>query len=73
MKVLIWHLNGYWMLYMRREVERFHWPDWLADDASIELDIEQFDYLLDGDDTISTACDRIACRHLRVKSETFAC
>jgi len=49
-KVLIWHLNGYWLLYKRLESQRFHWPDWFGDNDTIELDIEQMDYLLDGYD-----------------------
>ena len=49
-KVLIWHLNGYWLLYKRLEAERFHWPDWFDEAEVLELDQEQFDYLLDGYD-----------------------
>ena len=49
-KVLIWHLNGYWLLYKRLESQRFHWPDWFGEGDTIELDIEQMDYLLDGYD-----------------------
>ncbi len=26
-KLLIWHLNGYWLLYKRLERQRFQWPD----------------------------------------------
>ena len=25
-KLLIWHLNGYWLLYKRLERQRFQWP-----------------------------------------------
>ena len=46
-KLLIWHLNGYWLLYERLERQRFQWPDWFTDD-SIELSVEQLDHLLDG-------------------------
>ena len=46
-KLLIWHLDGYWLLYKRLEKQRFQWPNWFIDD-SIELSIEQLDYLLDG-------------------------
>ena len=48
-KVLIWHLNGYWLLYKRLEAQR-HWPDWFGENDSMELDAEQLDYLLDGYD-----------------------
>lgn len=47
-KVLVWHLNGYWLLYKRLETERFHWPDWFDDADVIELDQASFDHLLDG-------------------------
>ena len=50
LKLLIWHLNGYWLLYKRLESQRFHWPDWFADAEVLELDAEQMDYLLDGYD-----------------------
>ena len=49
-KLLIWHLNGFWLLYKRLESERFHWPDWFGENAVLELDAEQFEYLLDGYD-----------------------
>ena len=49
-KVLIWHLNGYWMLYKRLESQRFQWPDWFGEADTLTLDIEQMDYLLDGYD-----------------------
>ena len=49
-KVLIWHLNGYWLLYKRVETQRFHWPDWFAENETIQLDQAQLDYLLDGYD-----------------------
>ena len=26
-KLLIWHRNGFWLLYKRVEKQRFHWPD----------------------------------------------
>ena len=48
-KILLWHLNGYWLLYKRLESQRFHWPKWFDNDV-IELSMEQFDYLLDGYD-----------------------
>ena len=49
-KVLIWHLNGYWLLYKRLESQRFHWPDWFAEADTLELTVEQMDHLLDGYD-----------------------
>ena len=64
-KVLIWHLNGYWLLYKRVENQRFHWPDWFGDDETIELDQEQLDYLLDGYDLngMRPHCEQIYARH----------
>lgn len=32
-KLLIWHLNGYWLLYKRTERQRFSWPDWFDGDT----------------------------------------
>jgi transposase len=47
LKLLIWHLNGYWLLYKRVEKQRFQWPDWFDSDT-LTLTHEQLDYLLDG-------------------------
>ncbi len=46
-KLLIWHRNGFWLLYKRLEKQRFHWPDWFEHDA-LSLTHEQLDQLLDG-------------------------
>ena len=46
-KLLVWHLNGYWVLYKSLEKQRFHWPDWFEDDC-ITLEQDQLDYLIDG-------------------------
>ena len=46
-KLLVWHLNGYWLLYKRLEKQRFTWPDWFYDDV-LTLNQQQLDYLLDG-------------------------
>lgn len=46
-KLLIWHLNGYWLLYKRCEKQRFQWPNWFTADTLV-LTQEQLDYLLDG-------------------------
>jgi len=48
-KLLIWHVNGYGMLYKRLEKQRFKWPDWFETEY-LELTVEQLDYLLDGYD-----------------------
>ena len=47
MKLLVWHRNGFWLLYKRLVRQRFKWPDWFSDEA-LELSHEQLDYLLDG-------------------------
>ena len=49
LKLLIWHLNGYWVLYKSLEKQRFSWPDWFEGE-SLTLSDEQLDYLLDGYD-----------------------
>jgi len=46
-KLLVWHLNGYWVLYKSIEKQRFHWPDWFTDDC-MTMDQQQLDYLIDG-------------------------
>ena len=46
-KLLIWHRNGFWLLYKRLEKQRFHWPDWFNEQA-LTLTVEQLDQLLDG-------------------------
>lgn len=46
-KLLIWHRNGFWLLYKRLDKQRFHWPDWFSED-SLSLSVEQLDQLLDG-------------------------
>lgn len=48
-KLLIWHRNGFWLLYKRLDKQRFHWPDWFSDET-LSLSIEQLDQLLDGYD-----------------------
>ena len=44
-KLLIWHLNGYWVLYKSLDKQRFHWPDWFDNDC-MALDHEQLDLLV---------------------------
>lgn len=46
-KLLIWHRNGFWLLYKRLDRQRFYWPDWFNDEA-LTLSVEQLDQLLDG-------------------------
>ncbi|MCP5426464.1 MAG: IS66 family insertion sequence element accessory protein TnpB [Gammaproteobacteria bacterium] len=46
-KLLIWHLNGFWLLYKRLEKQRFIWPDWFEGE-SLLLEAGQLDQLLDG-------------------------
>ena len=48
-KLLIWHRNGFWLLYKRLDKQRFHWPQWFSDET-LSLSIEQLDQLLDGYD-----------------------
>ena len=46
-KLLIWHRNGFWLLYKRLSKQRFHWPLWFEGDVLV-LSQQQLDYLLDG-------------------------
>lgn len=46
-KLLIWHLNGYWLMYKRTERQRFHWPDWF-DENTLVLSQQELEHLLDG-------------------------
>ena len=46
-KLLVWHLNGYWLLYKRLEKQRFTWPDWFDGDC-LSLSHDVLDKLLDG-------------------------
>lgn len=46
-KLLVWHRNGFWLLYKRLDKQRFHWPDWFSTDT-ITLNVDQLDHLLDG-------------------------
>ena len=45
-KILGWETNGFWLLMKRLETDRFVWPR--ADQAVIELTIEQLHWLLEG-------------------------
>jgi transposase len=47
-KLLVWHNNGFWLLYKRLEQDRFVWPR--AEDAVLTLTVEQLHWLLDGID-----------------------
>ena len=47
-KILGWETNGFWLLLKRLETDRFVWPR--ADQAVIELTIEQLHWLLEGID-----------------------
>jgi len=48
-KLLIWHRNGFWLLYKSLVKQRFKWPDWFNNDV-MTLSQQQLDYLLDGYD-----------------------
>ena len=47
LKILLWERNGFWVFYKRLVKQRFHWPDWFAEDA-LTLSAEQCDFLLQG-------------------------
>jgi len=47
-KILGWHKNGFWLLLKRLEADRFVWPR--ADEAVVNLSVEQLHWLLEGYD-----------------------
>lgn len=47
-KILGWETNGFWLLMKRLEADRFVWPR--AEQAVIELTVEQLHWLLEGID-----------------------
>jgi len=47
LKLLVWHQNGFWLLYKRCEKQRFHWPQWFHE-KTLCLSQEELDYLLEG-------------------------
>lgn len=47
-KILGWQKNGFWLLAKRLEADRFVWPR--AEEAIIELSVEQLHWLLEGYD-----------------------
>jgi transposase len=46
-KLLIWHRNGFWLLYKRLERQRFTLPNWF-EDQTLALSEQQLDQLIDG-------------------------
>lgn len=48
-KILYWERNGFCLWYKRLEKQRFHWPTG-SSDATITLDGQQLNWLLDGID-----------------------
>lgn len=48
LKILLWQRNGFWLFYRRLERERFHWPRPQPGAASVEVTMQQLQWLLDG-------------------------
>lgn len=48
-KILYWERSGFCLWYKRLEKQRFHWPE-PSNDATITLDGQQLNWLLDGVD-----------------------
>jgi transposase len=56
-KILGWETNGFWLLMKRLEADRFVWPR--ADEAVIELTVEQLHWLLAGIDLEAVRAHRM--------------
>lgn len=46
-KILVWHNNGFWLLYRRLEKHRFWWPDG-QEAVALEISTRELGWLLDG-------------------------
>jgi transposase len=46
-KILVWHNNGFWLLYRRLEKQRFWWPDG-HESVALEITTRELGWLLDG-------------------------
>ncbi|MEW5980622.1 MAG: IS66 family insertion sequence element accessory protein TnpB [Acidobacteriota bacterium] len=49
-KILVWDLNGFWVLHKRLERQRFRWPRTEAE--VMELSVRELHWLLDGLDPL---------------------
>lgn len=49
-KLLVWALNGFWVLHKRLERQRFRWPQTEAD--VMEMSVRELNWLLDGLDPL---------------------
>jgi transposase len=46
-KILVWHNNGFWLLYRRLEKQRFWWPD-RHEAVALEITTRELSWLLEG-------------------------
>jgi transposase len=49
-KLIVWDLNGFWILHKRLERQRFRWPRTEAD--VMEMSVRELNWLLDGLDPL---------------------
>ena len=60
LKILLWQRNGFWLFYRRLERERFHWPRPQDGALSVQVSVQQLQWLLDGLDLSRTEGHRPA-------------
>jgi transposase len=46
-KILVWHNNGFWLLYRRLEKQQFWWPD-RHEAVALEITTRELSWLLEG-------------------------
>lgn len=49
-KALYWHRNGFCLWYKRLEREKFAWPRGAADADTVNVTLQEFEWLLEGFD-----------------------
>lgn len=47
LKILVWHNNGFWLLYRRLEKQRFCWPS-VTKSVSLQITSRELSWLLEG-------------------------
>jgi len=47
-KILMWERNGFILWHKRLERQRFHWPRESAGEATVSLNVQELNWVLDG-------------------------